>query len=68
MSVLGQDNDLNDPEDAYDASDPPGARLLNFIRRINWIDDHPDLERVLLSERLTRLTDDLEYLRHELDP
>jgi hypothetical protein len=60
------DNDLNDPEDAYDASDPPGVRLRNFIRRLIWIDEH--LDAPLLSARIERLLDDIEVLRHELDP
>ena len=60
------DNDLNDPEDAYDASDPPGERLRNFIRRLIWIDEHLDLDRPLLHGRIERLLDDIEVLRHEV--
>jgi hypothetical protein len=60
------DNDLNDPEDAYDATDPPKVRLLNFIRRLRWLDDHVELDLTTFSARLQRLVDDLETLRGEL--
>jgi hypothetical protein len=58
-----EDNDLTDPEDAFDASDSPGEQLRNFIRRIQWIDAHlgGDFD---LHDRLARLMDDIEYLRH----
>jgi len=56
-----EDNDLNDPEDAYDASDPPKERLLNFARRLNWLIDRDETFR----ERLERLRDDIDRLRSE---
>jgi hypothetical protein len=59
-----EDNDLTDPEDAYDASDPPKERLLNFARRLNWLIDRPD---GWYKERLERLRDDLDRLRSELN-
>lgn len=66
---MTEDNDLNDPEDVFDASDPPGERLRNFVRRLTWIGDHLDREApVLLGARLQRLVDDLGDLRDELDP
>ncbi len=61
---MTEDNDLTDPEDAYDASDSPKQRLLNFARRINWLIDRPDGWYI---ERLERLRDDLDRLRSELD-
>jgi|KBSMisStaDraftv2_1062788.scaffolds.fasta_scaffold838458_2 hypothetical protein len=57
-----EDNDLNDPEDAYDASDPPKERLLNFARRLNWLIDRDETFR----ERLERLRDDIDRLRSEM--
>jgi len=68
MSDEHRDTDLDDPEDAYDASDPPKERLLNFARRLNWI-----LDRRIRSEddpvfdRLERLRDDIDRLRSETD-
>jgi hypothetical protein len=72
-----EDNDLNDPEDAYDVSDPPKQRLLNFARRVNylidhvsghaWDNDHVDVVRERISDRLERLRDDLDKLRSQLD-
>ena len=61
------DNDLNDPEDAYDASDPPGERLRNFVRRLTWIRDHlADLDDPRIDlDRLDRLRDDITTLRDE---
>jgi hypothetical protein len=64
-----EDNDLNDPEDAFDASDPPRERLRNFVRRVLWIRDHlddlddPRVQDVLA--RLDRLIDDLNTLREQ---
>ena len=62
------DNDLNDPEDAYDASDPPRERLRNFVRRVLWIRDHlADLDDPRIDlDRLDRLIDDLNTLREQL--
>jgi len=57
-----EDNDLNDPEDAYDASDPPKERLLNFACRLNWLIDRDETFR----ERLERLRDDIDRLRSEM--
>jgi len=59
--MTDEDNDLNDPEDAYDASDPPKERLLNFARRLNWLIDRDETFR----ERLERLRDDIDRLRSE---
>jgi len=71
-----EDNDLNDPEDAYDASDPPKVRLLNFARRLNWLIDHVsghawdneqvDVVRYRINDRLERLRDDIDKLRSQL--
>jgi len=60
--MTDEDNDLNDPEDAYDASDPPKERLLNFARRLNWLIDRDETFR----ERLERLRDDIDRLRSEM--
>lgn len=62
------DNDLNDPEDAYDATDPPRERLRNFVRRLVWIREHlDDLDDPRIDlDRFDRLRDDLETLRNEL--
>ena len=65
------DNDLNDPEDAYDASDPPGTRLENFVHRLTWIAQRLDIDtppRLAILGHVNRLVDDLETLRAELDP
>jgi hypothetical protein len=63
------DNDLNDPEDAFDATDPPRERLRNFIRRVLWIRDHlddlDDPRAQDLLARLDRLIDDLNTLREQ---
>jgi hypothetical protein len=62
------DNDLNDPEDAFDATDPPRERLRNFIRRLDWITEHLDLENnAMLANRFERLREDLVALRDEMD-
>jgi hypothetical protein len=66
---MAVDNDLNDPEDAYDATDPPGERLLNFIRRLAYIADRLDIDtppRLAIFGRVNRLVDDLDTLRIEL--
>ena len=60
------DTDLNDPEDAFDASDPPRQRLLNFTRRLNWLIDRIDEQDDYVLPRLVRLRDDLDQLRSEL--
>ena len=62
MSDEHRDTDLDDPEDAYDASDPPKERLLNFARRLNWLIDRDETFR----ERLERLRDDIDRLRSEM--
>ena len=58
-----EDNDLNDPEDAFDASDPPKVRLLNFARRLNWLIDRTEGD---IAARLERLRDDIDKLRSQL--
>jgi hypothetical protein len=67
MSDYG-DTDLGDPEDAYDASDPPKERLLNFARRLNYVIDRLDNapSQGQFGLRLERLRDDLDRLRSEL--
>ena len=40
--LVGADvSDLDDPEDAYDATDPVPARLTNLDHRLGWIADQP---------------------------
>ena len=73
---MAEDNDLTDPEDAFDASDPPRERLRNFVRRLDWLndhvsghawdDDHVDVVRYRISDRLERLREDLVALRDEM--
>jgi hypothetical protein len=68
---MAVDNDLNDPEDAFDATDPPGVRLLNFVRRLAYIADRMDIDtpaRLAVYGRVNRLLDDLVTLRDEVDP
>jgi hypothetical protein len=64
MSDEHRDTDLDDPEDAYDVSDPPKQRLLNFARRINWLIDRTSGD---IEARLERLRDDVDKLRSQLD-
>lgn len=64
--MTDEDNDLNDPEDAYDLSDPPRERLRNFVRRLDWLMDHIDLS-TSLNNRFERLREDLVALRDEMD-
>ena len=65
-----RDTDLDDPEDAFDATDPPKVRLLNFARRLNWVIDHlDDLDEPRVQDemqRLERLRDDIDKLRSQL--
>ena len=60
-----EDTDLTDPEDAYDATDEPREKLRNFIRRIEWLVDHLNLDRAAIGDRLVRLRDDIHTLRDE---
>lgn len=62
---MTDDNDLTDPEDAFDASDTPRERLRNFVRRIDWLVDHLDLD-ISFSGRFERLREDIVALRDEL--
>lgn len=62
---MAEDNDLTDPEDAYDATDPPRERLRNFVRRVQWLADHIDEHDLRL--RVLRLRDDLNTLRDETE-
>ena len=65
------DTDLDEPEDAYDASDPPRIRLLNFVHRLTWIAQRLDIDtpaRLVVLGHVNRLVDDLETLRNDLDP
>jgi hypothetical protein len=64
--MTDEDNDLNDPEDAYDITDPPRERLRNFVRRLDWLMDHVDLS-TSLNNRFERLREDLVALRDEMD-
>jgi len=57
------DTDVGDPEDAFDASDPPKVRLLNFARRLNWLIDRTSGD---IGDRLERLRDDIDKLRSQL--
>ncbi len=58
------DTDLNDPEDAYDASDPPGERLRNFARRLEFVLERlGTLDLSNVGDRLARLREDLLALR-----
>ena len=61
---MSEDNDLNDPEDAYDVSDPTKERLLNFARRLNYLIDRTTGD---ITARLERLRDDIDKLRSQLD-
>lgn len=65
MPPFGDD----DPEDGYDASDPPHLRLANFLLRLDWIRDHLDLRDFLsrtdVKAHVQRLRDDIETLAGE---
>jgi hypothetical protein len=61
------DTDLNDPEDSYDATDTVREKLRNFVRRIEWLDEHPDLTIMAVRDRLDRLREDLVTLLNETD-
>ena len=65
MSDYG-DTDIGDPEDAYDVSDTPGERLRNFVRRIDWLDEHPNMTIEVARGRIQRMRDDLVTLINEL--
>jgi len=66
---MPDDNDLTDPEDAYDVTDPPRERLRNFVRRLDWISEHIDYDRDIfgLRGRFERLREDLQALRDETE-
>ncbi len=55
---MPEDNDLNDPEDAYDVSDTVREKVVNFIRRLAYVIDR--LDRADVEARLVRLREDLE--------
>jgi hypothetical protein len=61
-------SDLDDPDDAYQADDPPHARLINFAHRVQWIVDHLDVDPDAVRLHLAELLDDLATLRDELTP
>lgn len=61
MSIYGDD----EPEDAYDASDPPAIRLLNIMSRLALLDGKSELDvRDLL--RLHEALEDLETLHADV--
>ena len=60
-----EDNDLTDPEDSYDAGDTPREKLRNFVRRLEWLDEHPDLTIIAVRDRIERLREDLVTLLNE---
>ena len=62
---MTDDNDLNDPEDAFDATDAPRERLYNFVRRLDWLVDRLDLD-VMFAGRFERLREDIVALRDEM--
>ena len=64
---MAEDNDLNDPEDAYDATDTPREKLRNFVRRIEWLSDHPEVTVAFVRDRIERLREDLVSLLNETD-
>ena len=56
-------SDLDDPEDAYDATDTVADRVINFAHRVAWIVDHlPPVFDVAVLDHLRRLCDDLATL------
>jgi hypothetical protein len=63
---MPDDNDLNDPEDAYDVTDPPRERLRNFINRLDWLREHLPLD-ISQRGRFERLREDLVALRDETE-
>ncbi len=63
---MTEDNDLNDPEDAYDAGDSIRERLRNFVRRIDWLNDHPAISIVAARERIERLREDLQKMVEDI--
>lgn len=62
------DTDLNDPEDAFDASDSQRERLRNFVRRLEYVRDHlDDLDDPRIDlDRISRLITDIGTLRDEM--
>ena len=64
-------SDLDDPEDAYDATDPVPVRLVNFDHRLGWVADRlvdGMADRVDLLAHLGRLRVDLAAAARELFP
>ena len=63
--------DLDDPDDAYDATDPVAARLVNVDHRLAYVavrlraDDEP-FDHAELAARIRRVRDDLATIRAEL--
>ena len=60
------DTDVGDPEDAYDVSDSPRERLRNFVRRLDWLTEHLDLD-ISMRGRFERLREDIQALRDEYE-
>ena len=60
MPIFGDD----DPEDAYDPSDPINERLSNLLLRLNWALDR--LASGEVREHLLNLFDDLHLIREDL--
>ena len=63
-------SDLDDPEDAYDATDPPRVRLVNIVRRVVYVAGrlevlYPNPE---LIARLDRIGADVARLADQVDP
>lgn len=58
----------DDPEDAFDASDPLKQRIANLALRLSWIYHRlPYTLRDDVREHLVRLHDDLIAIREELE-
>jgi len=57
---MPDDTDLNDPEDAFDVTDPVREKVINFIRRLAYVIER--LDRPDVEARLVRLKEDLEEL------
>ena len=51
----------DDPEDAWSASDPVVAQLLNLMQRVRWI--RARIADAVVQAHAERLEDDLEFLR-----
>lgn len=60
-------SDLDDPDDAFDVSDPIPDRLVNLAHRLQWVLDHlADVDLTAVRLHLHELVDDLATIRGEL--